>query len=299
MFRLLVRVAFKSIGGHFLFPVLVVSILESIWHLVHNSFDFDSLQLHWEENWVQLLFHGAAFALIVMWVANERLAVTLTRIGALDEYLEDATHYFAIATIRLPEWFQPATQVYFSKILSYQRGKPKGPPSFHQRVMLFFGESDLEATKNTAFDQHPADCFNEVHALNRIPLGYLDRRGVFASLAKLNADQRAALKWCRWYVAHLPSLLDSDRWKWVPSWAVLRRPPGQLAFAVVTFPGNRHKVIQFIKRKRDLEIRKVEDEKTAQAYIALAGKIRHEVFPLTHETSFHYFLHHTEPEVTE
>ncbi|MBZ5635309.1 MAG: hypothetical protein LAO55_19460 [Acidobacteriia bacterium] len=248
-----------------------------------KSFSREDLSEYWLGHIASIVSVYLIFLFVVVYLLLQESAVKVMEIGCLDDILPAATSYFAIATINLPEWFEPATQLYFSNILQYQvKSGAK-----HQRVLLFFKDRALTATKETYLDGHYAQCFNAIHKRLEIPLAYLNRQTIFPALAALDSHQQALLCWSRPWTS---LLLKLKCWKWLPVGFVLKKR----TFAAIEMADGSRAIIQFTKKRDELKLTRLIDKAVVDAHFALVTKIRNVVFgadgKLRHEFDFHEYL---------
>ncbi len=119
MFRLLRRIAQEHLAIHLLIPTIVgISVEGAIAYWVSNARSWGALRQYlFSIERVGLLLGFLITYLVLMYYFIKRETdVGLKRLGVaeLEETLRNANGYFAIATIKLKEWFDPAAQVYLA-----------------------------------------------------------------------------------------------------------------------------------------------------------------------------------------
>jgi hypothetical protein len=193
--------------------------------------------------------------------------VERSQLNALEDALPTAQSFFATSALSLKEWFDPSTQVYFSKILRRQLG---AGPFTHQRVLLFFRRRELKDSQSMFLDGHYALALASVHENFSIDLGFLGPKDIRSILNRLTAEERKTLEcYPRWLA------------RWAPGFVLdlyLRsrgRIP-QLDFAFITHGADAPPtVFPFSKRGESL---KVEGPGSIEAYKRLMELIKQEVY---------------------
>ena len=156
IFVLLRRIFREHAGAHFWVPIVVVFMLSfffdlviPLWRAHQLSLSLllsgnllHAIQLVFADHGRELLSIYLAFAWVVWHSVKKASDVRWTLIGDLSDNLEDADRYFAIGTIPLREWFEPNALLYLATIIQRQT---KVTSFRHERVLIFYDESDLEA----------------------------------------------------------------------------------------------------------------------------------------------------------
>lgn len=169
---------------HLVVPLIVGLSVETLiawapWH-EHSSFSFLKYWGTWERGgfYISLLL---TYLCIAGWLVNQEAKPPWRRVfpRMLDDALEDATSFIATCTIPLKGWFDPYTQLYFSHIVKHQL---RGGTLRHERVLLFFRDSDLKHAKTQYLDGLYAQPLAMIHENYGIRLGYLEPADIKAIL---------------------------------------------------------------------------------------------------------------------
>lgn len=282
------RLVRKCWTYHFLIPIALGFAIETLhaWYVGDiRAFTSAELGAYWSRHTITLLIEYAVFVVFLAHLVITEAAVEVTSIGALDDILPEAKSYFAIGTIPLDEWFEPATLMYFSHILEYHTREP----GFHKRALLFFSRSSFRATKATYLDARYANCFAEMHRRLKVPLAYLDPKTSFNVIESLSPAQRKHLGWCWPWAIWFPGTLH---WR-IPGHCILRRRFRNLAFAAIDMKDGTQRVLLFRKHRGDLAVSELIDSAQRDAYLALSKTIRDLAFyedRAIHKHNFQEFL---------
>lgn len=211
------------------------------------------------------------FVVVVAFVLNEEGRAKVKDIGALEGALKDASHFYAVSTTSMREWFEPAVQVYLARLVS-TRSRNAG--FVQQRVQLFLSEGDLDDVKATYLDEYHAVCFVNWHTYMNVPARFLRPPEIHALLDQLTPEEQRRLNYRRWPLRRF--------------WLARLRRSGALAFGLVwnEATGSRG-VARFHKTAHELEISYHVDALTVDLYTKLATMIHAAAGAEGHD-----FVHH-------
>src|SRR6185503_15265453 len=150
MGRFLLKALRHSIGLHLVIPLFIFVPGE---FLVANYIEHTPTTPEWALHAFlpRLALLYLTFIVVVGRVVNEEGRAKVKDIGALDSALLNATHYFAVSTTSMREWFEPSVQVYLARVVS---AGTQHSGFVHQRVQLFLSEADLGDVKATYLDEY-------------------------------------------------------------------------------------------------------------------------------------------------
>jgi hypothetical protein len=263
MFRLLRRIAQKHLLVHLIIP-LFVGILAEV------GFAYRSGKINDWNNLREYLFSLERFGLFVgvfltylflmYFFIRKDTDIGLKRLALaeLEETLDEATGYFAVGTISLKEWFDPATEVYLASILR-RKFQPNGIR--HERVLFFFTRADIKNLTSPYLDGYYAKCLKEIHMQFGVPLAFLERTQIFQILNKLSITDRKLLRLYRWPFSWLPDYaLQEIHLNW------LRRKIRGLSFSLVELKCGTKCIIRFSKNGQSLGLERVDHPDVVKAY---------------------------------
>jgi len=211
------------------------------------------------------------FIVVLGFVLNEEGRAKVKEIGALEGALKNASHYFAVSTTSMREWFEPAVQVYLARVVSV---RDTNEHFVHQRVQLFMSEADMSDVQASYLDEYHAVCFVNWHTHLNVPARFLRPRELRAILDGLTADDKRRLGYPPWPIRRF--------------WLSRLRHSGALAFALVWNAGSgTHGVVRFHKSAHELEITYHVDGPLVALYTKLAAAIHTEASKDGHD-----FVHH-------
>lgn len=275
MFRLLRRIAQRRLLSHLLIPIIVGMLVEAIIaYLNDKASDWLAIRHYlFSPERIGLYVGVLSTYIFLMYFFIRRdtdIGLKKLALAELDETLENAVDYFAIGTIRIREWFDPATEVYFATILK-RRVACSG--FRHERVLCFFTRADVKNLASPYLDGYYAKCLREVHSQFGIPLAFLERPQIFNILNGLNVKQRKLLRLYRWPISWLPEqVLINIRLNW------LRRRIRRLSFSLVELKSGQKCAIRFSKRGQTLGLERVDDVETVQAYASIAQAVKNVIY---------------------
>lgn len=271
MFRLLRRIAQKHSLTHLLIPIIVGMVVEATIAYINNKARSWSSIGHYlfspERLGLYLGVLSTYFLLLYFFIRSDTdVGLKRLALAELEETLNEAKSYFAIGTIRLREWFDPATQVYSATILK-QRLACDGFQ--HERVLFFFTKGGIKNLTSPYLDGYYAKCLKEIHKHYSVPLAFLERPQIFKILNKLTVRQRKLLRLYRWPISWLPeSFLTNIPLNW------LRRSIRRLSFSLVELRNGKSCVIRFSKRGQTLGLERVDDLEIVEAYSSIVCGVR-------------------------
>jgi|ERR1043166_5934658 hypothetical protein len=183
----------------------------------------------------------------------------------LETELPTAKTFFATCTLSLREWFEPATQVYFAKLLDKQL---KDSQFLQQRVLLFFHNGEVKDAQSIFLDGHHANALVTIHKNFGITLAFLTRPDIIDILHGLSIEEKKTIRCFPGWISWAPDI--------VLEWYLhLRRRIPELDFAFITHEQVGPTVIPFSKRGESL---KVEKEKSVLAYGRLMSLIKDKIY---------------------
>lgn len=272
MRRFLLRVLRESFTYHFFLPLLIFLTVEILFEFISPkigpSWDMLTYYFPYEKLLGLLTVYITYFAIVALLIRREA-AIRVTNIAALEDILPNARSYFAISPTPLREWFEPSTQTYLSKIVArrfdFQAFR-------HERVLVFFTNSQLESVHATYLDEHYARCFKAWHEHFKIELSFLRPAEIFGLLRTLHLNNRTDLGCYPGWIAWLPdACLDHFPFWW-------RRRIRSLAFALVESDTGTKSVVLFSKRRKRLEISRISDPQAMEPYVALVRMIKERIY---------------------
>lgn len=190
----------------------------------------------------------------------------------LQDTLDKATSYYGVSIIPLTEWFDPAVQLYWTKLV---KRKMEAEEFEHERTLLFFSNREYKNSQVEKVDEnHYGKCLAFMHGDCEIPLSFLERKDIFEILDDLSPEVRQALGcYPRW--TRLGPLRVFQR---LPL-SLLRRRINQLDFALVTKQGKKKpSALRICKRGEDVLIDEELKEDKAEPYRLLVEKIKAKVY---------------------
>jgi hypothetical protein len=202
----------------------------------------------------------ATFIAVVAFVVNEEGRAKVKDIGALTDALRHATHYFAVSTTSMREWFEPSVQVYLARVVSV---RTRDAEFVYQRVQLFLSDADMNDIQATYLDRYQAECFVNWHTYLEVPVRFLRPHEIRPILDRLTADEKRRLDYHPWPIKRF------GLWR-------LKRS-GTLAFALVwNADAGTGGVVRFHKSAHELEITYHVDDHALALYRELAVAIHDE-----------------------
>lgn len=294
IFTLLRRVFKENTGAHVWLPIAVVALLSVVIDVVPFLWGGGTIQWmyfwkDWQGFWKPwFVEHGRelvgiylAFAWVVWRSVRRASDVRWTLIGDLSDNLEGADRYFALGTIPLREWFEPNALVYLATIVRQQNKTTSTTPLRHDRVLLFYRDSDFKALQASYLDQHYAKSFSAIHDRFGIPLAYLRPQELGALLSKLKPDERWSLAPYRWFAR--PRSLWGKR----PFRALAKSTTKLTPYAVIE-KGSDRVILRFLKDGNSLAVEKVVDSFELTACTTFAALIEGVIYkPTTTELWAH------------
>jgi len=222
---------------------------------------------------VLILGVGVSWLLVmVLLIRHEtKKNIDLSNLMLLQEYLNEASGFYAISTIALADWFNPGSQLYLAKLMKH---KLEADHFEHERTLLFFSDEELTNTKVELMDEtHHGQCLAFMHREFGIPLSFLERKEIFEILKKEFDERELSLlgcypRWTNWGLFKGLRRLPLNR---------LRRRIPQLDFGVVTHSNGEQSVLRVRRREDALQIQNKLSEQEAKPYIKFAKKIREHV----------------------
>lgn len=191
--------------------------------------------------------------------------VERSQLKDLEKVLPSAKSLFATCALSLRDWFEPSTQVYFSKLLGRQL---ESKDFSHQRVLLFFHNGEVKDSQSLFIDGHWANAMVAIHETFGIDLAFLTRKHIQEILAKLTMDEKRVLGLYPWWVSRAPSFV-------LHLFLRLRRRIPELDFAFITHKDTPPTVLPFSRRGVSL---KVDRESSVLAYEKLMNLIKETIY---------------------
>jgi hypothetical protein len=200
-------------------------------------------------------------------------------LARLEETLDDATSYYGVSVIPLTEWFDPAIQIYVTKILSraLQRNGFR-----HERTLLFFSDKDYERCRTELLDEYYyGKCLAHMHRDCGIPLSFMKRADVDAVMHQLDDKYKASLGWTnntptkhrrRLFLRRIDSRIDN------------------LDFGLVTKPDDSTAVLRVSKCGEKVVIKDILEGDAAEPYSNLVRQIKKTVYKSSRLKRHHNFL---------
>jgi hypothetical protein len=155
MDRFLWKALLHSVRLHLLIPLAVFVIFEV---LIATYLEGADITRQWAIHAFlpRLAVVYFTFIVVLGFVLNEEGRAKVKDIGALEGALKGASHYFAVSTTSMREWFEPAVQVYLARVVS---ARDTNKQFVHQRVQLFMSEADMNDVRASYLDGYHAVCF--------------------------------------------------------------------------------------------------------------------------------------------
>lgn len=193
-----------------------------------------------------------------------RTQIQRSQLADLNESLEQAESFFATCTLSLQEFFEPSTQLYFSRLIKKEMDDKANGKIFKQRrVWIFFSGSDLKDAITQSIGAHYTAALTTIHEYFGIDLAYLPPKEVRRILKALTVEEKILLHYYpRWMKRFPKKLLNYYR----------RREVSELDFALIGQTGGRNVVIPFSKYGKSLAVSS-NDTKTIEVYEKLEGLI--------------------------
>lgn len=283
--RLIWRLVRQHIGLHYVWPLIIAIIIESLLARARDS-EWLGFRDYWfnPSHLVGLLSVYVTFLWVIAISVKKASDVRSTRVQTLDDILPQAARYFGIGTIPLNDWFDPDSLVYLATIIEYQH---KHTHVKHERVLLFYSDYDLQALETSYLDEHPARCLLAIHRRLNINLGFLGPEPIQGILEKLSEDSKQALGCYRRFAQMRPA-------RWLPARLLMRKRPALLPFAFIKMKDDSEKFLKFKKSQTVLRLDEIIDLKEIEACKTLVSHIEECIYSesgkLKHKFNFQNFL---------
>lgn len=225
--------------------------------------------------------------LIVMFILinqESKKRVDEHTLATLEDTLNDATSYHGVSVIPLTEWFQPAVQIYVTRILSR---KLQQNNFRHERTLLFFSDEEYRRCTTELMDEYYyGKCLAHMHRDCGIPLSFMQRKDVFALLDKLDDQCKLRLN-CdpEW-----TNKANSNHRRRLP-WRRRGNKVDNLDFALVTKPDDSTVVLRLSRHGEKIIIKDdILEGDDAKPYAELVRQIQDTVYKSSKLKLNHNFI---------
>lgn len=265
IYRIIRKIFTRHLLAHLFIPLLVGLIVEGL--LEYKAGNFKGIaQLFYDKLGLLLGIVIAYLLVAFIYLYKEtRTQTERSQLAALDESLKTAESFFATCTLSLPEFFDPSTLLYFSRLLKEKMDKP----SFKQyRVWIFFSEGDLTDAVTHSIFKHYTGVLARIHKYFEIDLAYLPPSDIKKIVRSLEVSEKLLLNYYPWWI------------KWTPEWVLKRyhrRKVPELDFALIKQTDNKKVVIPFSKYGKSLSVSNYQQE-TINVYEKLESLISEKIY---------------------
>src|SRR4029450_9765115 len=139
-FRLIWRLVKEHSGIHYLWPLLIALVVETVFAWVEQRDQgWSVVEQYWRvpAHWAGLASVYLTFVVVIAIYVKKAADVRSTLVQTLDDILPEAATYVGIGTIPLRQWFEPDSLVYLATIIHFQF-RHEGLD--HRRLLMFYGD---------------------------------------------------------------------------------------------------------------------------------------------------------------
>jgi len=269
LYRILGRIFQRHVIFHLFIPLAIGIAVEVLYTRIFDPNEWKNLFQHLLSGPRIALYIGIFLAYLVVigiLIRHEtRVFLRQTDLYALSKKLEAARSVFVVGTMRFPEWFDPAVQVYLATI--FER-KLKADPFQYDRVLLLGSHSAAKDLAVDYLDGYQAKCLIGTHRPLGIGLGFLERDQIEKILAAMTREEKMA-------IGYYPS----RGYEWIQKifvWAFTSHRIRRTAVGVMEMKDNT--MVAFRFSKRAIVTVKLEPAKTQDGCFKFVELIKNEIY---------------------
>src|SRR5258707_11332544 len=190
-YKIIRRILRKHALFHLVIPIIAGVLVEATYSVIVDHIRLFELPAHLLSGPKIALYVGILLAYIavigILIKIETHIGLRQLDLHELTDQLHTAKSFFAVGTLSLDEWFDPAVQVYFATTLQERVANPK----FRYERILLAGSPSAGTDLNSDYlDGYHAKCLIEIHKRFRLNLYYIDWPELMTVIRKLKPQEK-------------------------------------------------------------------------------------------------------------